>query len=1442
MKLLFNLDLSNSRPRSRRLKGVSASESTYVSKSVVKSVAHSVVASVNHVVKRLVNKLNLVCKPFCYLSLLLSISVITLSLPVQANDDDFGFEEYDLVEEDLVEEDDEHAELAQDYFHVLMDAMSNEDRQAFELDLAQHQQKMLSRYQCKTSGIKCHSKMAEDESNDDDLMSRIPKASDAFKQLDTGLFGELIDLNTGTVTFNQTDFVAKGNGPDIKISRTLSDQSNPNMNGNLGDWILDIPRIKTTLYLNEYKGKSVPTYVGHYKGAWAIGKACSGEIAPGKYNKNSRYKKGKKDITALYLGDTLELAGNESSLLLQTSSDSFPRVTQSNWRFSCTNIINNTGLKNTSEGFVGHAPDGTKYTFNQLKTARPNLPQSRLTLNAYLYVTKIEDRFGNTISYHYNKDNQLTKITASDKREITFSYHNNSNDIKTISYDHKKWSYAYSDYSKKHKGKGYAKFRRLKKVTRPDNKAWEYQFNDSAYLHPLGVSRKKKKQNDTLVLNVSHPDGAKGEFNFKKHNMTRTNVADINVILWKEEVDGDEDEDSEITDKPHKVSSPKLSIYKKSITNPLGTNLVWKYEYSKNAGAWYGQSAKTIHKLTDDLPSNIGNFHYKWTKVTEPDGSKTQYYYNRNGNDPLEGQLMASRVYQDNQLLEETQYTYKRSDKPLGHSGVWLDNWKSRDYRIMRTKKHINRQNEGDTYNTAYSDFNAYGVPRLVTESNNISTAKRYTKTTYQHNINKWVLNLPLEEYVSSSNSFDVPVKKTVYSITQLLPSAIYEHGELKQARTYSKAGQLQAIYYNGNMRIDQFKDYYRGIPRKIIFPCATKNACSKANGSSTDTMVTKIEVNNDATIKSITDFKGHKTSYEYNAIGWMTKINHHNKAWADESISYAKVKNEGDGNDLGALVQEGQLKQTKQQGSLKQITYFDSLLRPYLFVKQDTKNKLTTYERKQYDHNNQVILETNQANTLDALVQTKTDYDALGRVIKITRLNDKTETNIDYLNGNKKQVSDPNNNVITTSYLAYGEPEQEYITAIAAPESTNTSIKYNIHGNITSIKQGNVTEKRVYDGRQNVCKVVRPETGMTAFGYNKQNLPIWRAEGISGSETACNTTVPAQNKVTLAYDNLDQLKSETYPVNKANQTPNITYAYDENSNLTKIAAGKVTWNYGYNVMDKVTSEKLQVDKKTFNIAWGYNNLGNVSSLTYPSGKKITFAPNAFGQATQAGIYATKALYHGNGQVKSFTYGNGISRSIGLDTSSRINKMQDSHTTNKARLKLTLAYDDNDNLSKIIDGIDDKNSVKNIQYDGLNRLIKADGKWGKGQFTYDTVGNIKSRSVSGSKINYVYDGHNRLKSISGAYKYGYKYDARGNTLNNGRFGLSYNRANQLTSAKGHTFVYDGHGRRVKDTHHNASEFSIYSQNGQLLHRQNAVGDKIDSIYLGNQLIADVESR
>ena len=94
-------------------------------------------------------------------------------------------------------------------------------------------------------------------------------------------------------------------------------------------------------------------------------------------------------------------------------------ATNDGWRFSCYT------LPDGSEGFIGHRPNGEKYYFGIplamgqysqiLSPAQPDV-DGWLDVDKYrMYLTRVEDRFGNWVEYSANQ------INSSDGRIITFA-------------------------------------------------------------------------------------------------------------------------------------------------------------------------------------------------------------------------------------------------------------------------------------------------------------------------------------------------------------------------------------------------------------------------------------------------------------------------------------------------------------------------------------------------------------------------------------------------------------------------------------------------------------------------------------------------------------------------------------------------------------------------------------------------------------------------------------------------------------------------------------------------------------------------------------------------------------------------------------------------------------------------------------------------------------
>jgi uncharacterized protein RhaS with RHS repeats len=281
---------------------------------------------------------------------------------------------------------------------------------------------------------------------------------------------------------------------------------------------------------------------------------------------------------------------------------------------------------------------------------------------------------------------------------------------------------------------------------------------------------------------------------------------------------------------------------------------------------------------------------------------------------------------------------------------------------------------------------------------------------------------------------------------------------------------------------------------------------------------------------------------------------------------------------------------------------------------------------------------------------------------------------------------------------------------------------------------------------------------------------------------------------------------------------------------------------------------------KSLSLDYTYNTQGHLSSITYPDGDVVSFAPNAFGQPTQslrgartgreAFNYATNASYHPSGSIDTFNYGNGLTHKTTLNNRQLPSSIVDGVEDGLTAFSYDYLYDNNLNVTKLTDNLDSTYSLTNLTYDGLDRLSTVTGgtKIGNSSLSYDALGNINTYNSKDRELVYHYDAaktpgkSNLLTSVDlGAsspinYKT-FKYDTRGNVTDNGLMAFNYNLANQMISAgDDKSFLYDGHNRRVKKTTEDETSYSLYSQSGTLLYRETD-GEGINYIYLGKKLIA-----
>ncbi|EHR41582.1 YD repeat protein [Alishewanella jeotgali KCTC 22429] len=508
-----------------------------------------------------------------------------------------------------------------------------------------------------------------------------------------------------------------------------------------------------------------------------------------------------------------------------------------------------------------------------------------------------------------------------------------------------------------------------------------------------------------------------------------------------------------------------------------------------------------------------------------------------------------------------------------------------------------------------------------------------------------------------------------------------------------------------------------------------------------------------------------------------------------------------------------------------------DALFRPLLTRERDTARNINVYVRQQFDAYNQPVFKSFPSENDYESNGQATLYDGLQRVKRQYSTVDNTGVDYYYLTNNRVETVDALGNRTTTTYRAFGSPEQKLPSLISQPENVTTTISYNVFDNVSSIVQGGVTESRYYNAQQRLCRLYRPDVGATAYDYNAVGDILWEAKGASGANNTCATaSVLASEKTSFSYDNIGNIRQITYP----DSSGNSLYTYDAQGNLSSLTSGSTAWEYQYNSLGLIEKELLNVDNLTFVLDPGYNALGQLTSLSYPSGRSVTFTVDALGRTLSSGSYATNAQYFPNGQLKSFNYGNALTFTQTLDSQQRPEQRRVSLSANL--LSQQYSYDANSNLTSITDSVSPSNSVTNMTYDGLGRLKTANGFWGAGSFNYDALGNITRKTLGTQDISYTYNSSNRLTSISGSFSQSFSYDSRGNVINNGVRAFTFNRANRLASSGINSYVYDGHGRRIIKNKNGAKTYSLYNSAGVLMSTYESNG-YTDYYYLGSQLVA-----
>lgn len=1328
--------------------------------------------------------------------------------------------------------------------------------------------------------------LAQSNAQPEDEYKKLIQVSQDIQPLGDNPFGERIGLYDGSLSFRQVDVTVTGTGPTITVGREFilhSMDDRPDLqNRAFGDWDIELPLITTTTAnQNNVKGWLVAST--NPKTICSDFRAPPSVAAPGGDSERADW-----EPASWWTGYQLHIPGEGSQELLQRSAENtatpgvgglvYPIVTKQDWAVGCLPQASNDP---TTEGFLAVGPDGTKYWLDHLSyrympnitraldagpgdraakadgTFKPNALDSDLLLRreGRMLVTRIEDRFGNWVTYAYSGD-LVTDITASDGRHVTIAYDAGTPRVHGVTVQGgaagtRTWTYAYTKQGL---------LNTLTSVTQPDGSAWSFNLGDFGLNAWVDMSSagtcdaigEPGNLGRPYTGSITHPSGLTGTFNVTPLKRGRSHVSRVCAAGTNTSPSpSGPGTHALIPNASYGMGITQKQVYGAGVATPEQPQ-IWNYAYSPSNESW------SIN-CTNGCPNTVS------TTVTYPDLHAERSTFS-NVYDWSESLLQTEEVFDgaaDSTTRRRlTEYQYVNPEKNLdgtskdGRAAAYPQYWGFPPSNRVNEAQYRQRfpvgtqvvTSENDTYTWSATAFNAFARPTQIQRSSSLGYGVT-EKTTFQEDspdyapafFARWVLGIPLQ---AENLTEGVVVSRDVYELTNLTLSQRYRFGRKVVDYTFDGQGEL-ATFTDGNGHTTALSNYKRGIPQTITYPAAPVVTTQS------------LQVDDFGQIAAITNQVGATTTYGYDAIGRIASITYpadDSIPWNTKTFSYAFA------GDATRGLPGAHWQRSVVQGAKVQLTAFDAMLRPVIDDTYGTDGTPSASTRTDYDWKGRKTFHSyaysrNGDGTLPALAAmdfgVADRYDALGRPTQSFQHSELGDlyTATEYLPGGEKRTTDPRGKKTSIWGQAFDQPSYGSVTRVVGEEGVEQTISRDTLGNPRSISQVDsgktISKTMTYDDDRRLCRSFEPESGSQIMDYDAADNLVWSVSGASFNDAGCGRDQVAEAAKTVrGYDAMNRLTSVTYPMG----TPASTFSYDALGNPSGSTVGdKVTWTFGHSKLGALTAEVLAVDGWNWALGYEYDGNGALSKVHYPNGDILQYHPDAMGRPTSVENYATSIAYFPDGDVASFNLGNGAVYSAEKND----RKLPSNFTYAKGgvfNVSEDFVYDPAGNVAAINDVAGNGQRRKVMTYDGLNRLTSAtaDNLWGSETYTYDTLNNIRSIVNSSGTNTYTYNDSNLLTSISNAsgQVHAFTYDARGNTVVKDAKTLTFDEANRLvaTAANGGTYLYDAAGRRVEKKTPSATTYYAYNSAGQLMFEyDNASTNGTNYVYLGKKLIASAKA-
>ena len=334
-------------------------------------------------------------------------------------------------------------------------------------------------------------------------------------------------------------------------------------------------------------------------------------------------------------------------------------------------------------------------------------------------------------------------------------------------------------------------------------------------------------------------------------------------------------------------------------------------------------------------------------------------------------------------------------------------------------------------------------------------------------------------------------------------------------------------------------------------------------------------------------------------------------------------------------------------------------------------------------------------------------------------------------------------------------------------------------------------------------------------------------------------TTRAGQTK-TSVFDNRNREVSYTW----SDATPGVTRTYDAAGRLLSSGNGVSTSTYAYDNANELVSEtQTNASLGTpWVVSYSYDADGNKAGVTYPSGVAVTYGRtnrNQINTIAAGGTNVATYSYDSNGNVLSKNLADGTLASYTYDAVNRLTTLN--HTlsgTSFARFDYGYdsmnrrTYEQRNLAAGDVYGYDAIDQVTGVNYDATSPTSGAAGADRTVGYTYDATGNrtAVTDNINGN-TSYSANNLNQYTNVGGA---SYAYDGNGNLLSGNGLYL-YDAQNRLNYAQvGSNIVqvaYDSKNRVVKRTVDGTVIYFVYD-GWDLIEERNSSGTVLASYVHG----------